>query len=75
MYTGSYLLHSPVLMSTYELVYRSMCALGLWAEVEMDRRVTEHGGDINDFLDMVLGNSSQQISVRRSCMNVHIFAL
>ena len=52
-----------------------MCALGLWAEVEMDRRVTEHGGDINDFLDMVLGNSSQQVSVRRSCMNAHIFAL
>lgn len=59
-----YSLPPLVLMSTCELSCRSMCALGLWAEVEMDRRITEHGGDINNFLDLVLYNSSQQVSVR-----------
>ena len=39
-----------------------MCVVGLWAEVEMDKRITDHDGKINGFLKVVFHNNSSAVS-------------
>ena len=51
-----------VILGGYFGVSRCMCAVGIWAEVELNSRIMDKSSNINDFLDSVF--SSQSASVR-----------
>ena len=44
-------------------MYRCMCAVGVWTDVELNSRITDRSADINDFLDSVLTNKSASVRV------------
>jgi hypothetical protein len=49
-----------------------MCAVGIWADVELNSRIMERSADINDFLDSVLTNKSA--SDNNSTINAFVAA-
>ena len=44
------------------MLCRCMCAVGIWAEVELDSRIMDKSSSVNNYLDSVL--NSQSASVR-----------
>ena len=53
------------------IMYRCMCAVGVWTDVELNSRITERSADINDFLDSVPTNKSASVRV----INIHVYRL
>ena len=48
-------------------VCRCLCAVGIWAETDIDSRIAEQSSDVNDFLESVLSEmvlSNHSIPVR-----------
>ena len=65
MFSASKQLATPILcctVNTAVMLCRCMCAVGIWAEVELDSRIMDKSSSVNNYLDSVL--NSQSASVR-----------
>ena len=45
----------------YSLTFRCLCAVGIWAETELDSRIVDKSSSINNFLDSVLNSESASV--------------
>ena len=48
-----------------------MCAVGIWAEVELDSRIMDKSSNINNFLDTVLNSQSASVRLAPSLLSHH----